>query len=70
MKLQINTKGSWRDVVAFDADRAAEVEDAAASLARALRHMAFRMVDDDGTNRWLNERGVFRKLGHKREAKP
>lgn len=69
MKLQINTKGSWRNVVEFDADRAAEVEGAAAALACALRHMAFRVVDDNGETRHLNGSGAFRPL-HDRPAKP
>lgn len=62
MKLQINTSGAWRNVVEFDADRGPEVEDAAASLARALRHMMFRVIDDDGKARWLTEHGTFRAL--------
>lgn len=67
MKLQVNAKGSWRDIVAFDAERAAEVEDAAASLARATGHLAFRIVDAAGTARHLNDAGVFR-APHHREA--
>lgn len=62
MKLQINTKGSWRDMVAFDAARKPEVEDAAASLSRAAGGLRMRVVDDTGTARWLNEHGVFRTL--------
>lgn len=62
MKLQINTRGSWRNVVTFDADRAPEVEDAAASLGRALGTDSLRVVDDDGKARYLTGTGVFRAL--------
>lgn len=62
MKLQFNTKGSWRDVIEFDAARAPEVEDAAASLARAAGMRKMRIVDDTGEARWLNATGVFRAL--------
>lgn len=62
MKLQINTKGSWRDVVEFDPERGPEVEDAAASLARASGHSKFRVVDEDGLARHLTDRGIFRAL--------
>jgi hypothetical protein len=67
MKLQINTRGSWRDVVAFDAERAPEVEDAAASLARATGHLKFRVVDESGSARHLTDRGVFRSLSEPAE---
>lgn len=60
MKLQINTRGSWRDLVAFDPERGPEVEDAAASLARASGHSKFRIVDESGATRSLTDRGVFR----------
>lgn len=60
MKLQINTSGSWRNVVEFDADRAPEVEDAAAALSRAAGGLKLAVVDDAGQRRTLNERGVFR----------
>ncbi len=62
MKLQVNTKGSWRDVIECDCERGPEVEDAAALLARASGHTKFRVVDEDGSVRHLNERGVFRSL--------
>ena len=64
MKLQVNTKGSWRDVFEFDAARAPEVEDAAASLSRAAGglRLRLRVVDDDGLARWLSATGVFRAL--------
>lgn len=67
MKLQINTRGSWRDVVAFDSERGPEVEDAAASLARASGHSKFRVVDDSGSIRHLTDRGVFRGLSEPAE---
>jgi hypothetical protein len=38
----------WRVILAFDADRQFEVEDAAASLARAAGGARMRIVDDDG----------------------
>jgi hypothetical protein len=60
MKLQTNTKGSWRDVLVFDSERGPEVEDAAASLARASGHTKFRVVDEDGSVWHLTDRGVFR----------
>lgn len=60
MKLQVNTNGSWRNVVEFSADRAQEVEDAAASLSRAAGGLKLAVIDDDGERRTLNERGVFR----------
>ena len=62
MKLQVFHKGSWRDVVEFDADRSTEVEDAAASLARATGFWGLCLVDDDGRTRHLNGNGVFRAL--------
>lgn len=62
MKLQINTSGSWKNVLEFDAGRAVEVEDAAASLSRAAGVLRFAVLDDDGTRRYLNDRGVFRPL--------
>jgi hypothetical protein len=64
MKLQINTHGSWRNLIEFPVERAVEVEDAAASLSRAAGGLKLRVVDDDGTTRWLNERGVFRGISH------
>lgn len=66
MKLQVNSKGSWRDVLSFSAAQAPEVEDAAASLARASGQPRMRIVDHEGRNpRWLNDRGVFRPLNEK-----
>lgn len=63
MKLQVNTKGSWRDVVEFDVERTPEVEDAAASLSRAAGGLRMRIHGyDDGTARWLNENGAFRAV--------
>lgn len=35
MKLQIKDSGAWRNVLTYDAGRAAEVEQAAAALLRA-----------------------------------
>lgn len=67
MKLQLNTKGSWRDVVEFDAERAPEVEDAAASLSRAAGGLHMRVVEDEGRKRWLNKNGVFRALLEREE---
>jgi len=62
MKLQINVSGSWKNVAAFEAERAPMVEDAAASLARALGDTRLAMLDDDGTRRYLTDLGVFRPL--------
>ena len=62
MKLQINTNGSWKNVIEFDAERSPMIEDAAASLSRAAGGLKIAVVDDDGGHRHLNERGVFRPL--------
>lgn len=62
MKLQINTNGSWKNVFEFEAERQHEVEDAAASLSRAAGGQRFAVLEVDGTQRYLNERGVFRLL--------
>lgn len=62
MKLQINTSGAWKNMVEFDADRAHEVEDAAAALSRAAGGLKLAVVDDQGERRFLNDRGVFRPL--------
>lgn len=59
MKLQINTNGAWKNVVEFDPARANEVEDAAASLSRAVGGLRFAVLDDDGTRRHLNDRACF-----------
>lgn len=67
MKLQVNTSGAWRNVVEFDADRAPEVEDAAASLSRAAGGLNLRIVNDDGEARWLTANGVFRAISHEGE---
>ena len=66
MMLQINrsrheVRGSWREVVCFDAARRAEVEDAAASLSRAAGGLNLRLVDEDGAAFYLNENGAFRQ---------
>ncbi len=42
--LQINARGAWREVVEFDAKQLAPVQDAAMSLALALRGQTFRVV--------------------------
>ena len=49
MKLQVKDSGAWRNVVAFDASRTAEVEAAAAALLRAAGGlgMAMRICDGD-----------------------
>ena len=65
MRLQINTAGAWKNLFDFDANRAAEVEDAAAALSRAAGGVNMAVLDDDGTRRYLNERGVFRALREK-----
>lgn len=62
MNLQVHTadKG-WFCFLDFDAERIHEIEDAAASLARASGHWRWRIVDADGTVRELNRNGVFRE---------
>jgi len=49
MKLQVKDSGAWRNVLHFDAGRAAEVEQAAAALLRAAGGLgtAMRTVDGD-----------------------
>jgi hypothetical protein len=59
-KLQVNQSGSWRNVLEFDADRATEVEDAAAMLSRAAGGLQLAVVDHHGARRYLNASGVFR----------
>lgn len=48
MKLQVKDSGAWRNVLNFDAARAADVEAAAASLLRAAGGLgtAMRIVED------------------------
>lgn len=62
MKLQINTTGAWKNVLEFDNTRAAEVEDAAASLSRAAGGLKLAILDDDGARRYLTTSGGFRAL--------
>lgn len=47
MKLQVNSKGSWRDVISFAADDAPQVREHAAALGRiAGKAAAWRIADD------------------------
>jgi len=48
MKLQIKDSGAWRNVLSFDAGRAAEVEQAAAALLRAAGGLGTSMRTVDG----------------------
>lgn len=64
MKLQINNNGAWKNVIDFAAERASEVEDAAATLSRAAGGLRLAVVDDKGKRRHLNERGVFAHIDH------
>jgi len=62
--LQINTNRSgrsvWRNIGVFDAQRAPEVEDAAAMLSRAAGGLSLAIFDESSNSRRvLNERGVF-----------
>ena len=61
MRLDFAYADDWIQGVMFDAERRFEVEDAAASLSRAVGGMLLRIVDDDGTVRELNRNGVFRE---------
>lgn len=55
MKLQVNTKGAWRDVVEFDEARRAEVLAALVELMHALGKVAkWCLVRDDGSREWLS----------------
>lgn len=49
MKLQIKDSGAWRNVLAFDAARTADIEAAAAALLRAAggQGTAMRICDGD-----------------------
>jgi len=53
----------WRIVCEFDASRRHEVEDAAASLVRAAGLRGAKIINDDRTVRYLNDRGMFRAAG-------
>jgi hypothetical protein len=48
MKLQVKDSGAWRNVLVFDAARAAAVEEAAASLLRAAGGSGTAMRISDG----------------------
>lgn len=60
MLLEVNVRGEWRTVAEFDPDRTPEVQDAAATLKRAVGDLQLRLVDEAGNASYLNERGVFR----------
>lgn len=63
MKLQVNTAGSWKDVIEFDAARRWEVIDATRMLSLALGHSAkFALVDDNGKREWLFADGVTQEV--------
>jgi len=53
----------WRIVCEFDAARRHEVEDAAAALVRAAGLRGAKIINDDRTVRYLNDRGMFRAAG-------
>lgn len=54
MKLQVNTAGSWKNVVEFEAKDRAAVQAAAGLLARILGASAkWCIVDDFGHREWL-----------------
>lgn len=57
--LEVNERGEWRTVAEFDPERWPEVQDAAASLKRAVGNLQLRMVDEKGAAHYLSERGVF-----------
>lgn len=60
MKLQLQWGAAWKTILLFPATRNPEVEDAAASLSRAAGGLEMRVVDANGTKRYLNDNGVFR----------
>lgn len=50
MKLQLNESGSWRNVLTFNQEQQANVEETAAMLVRAAGGSAsLSMLDDSGT---------------------
>ena len=56
LKLQINAKGSWRDVLTFDTDRVVDVKRAAAELmaiADPEGSMTIRIASADGFQKAL-----------------
>lgn len=54
MKLQINTAGSWKNVVEFDARRKTEVVKAVENLAGVLGDSAsWCILHDNGHREWL-----------------
>ena len=56
----LDAHGNWKHLFGFEPERTAMVEDAAASLARAIGITQMRIVDVDGTERYLNANGAFR----------
>lgn len=54
MKLQVNTKGAWRQVLDFGAEQLAAVIEGLVPLARALgSDVRWSVVHDDGHRVWL-----------------
>lgn len=51
--LQINTHGAWRNVLAFEAEREAEIIVALKPLARAVPLAGWCVLYADGRRNWL-----------------
>lgn len=64
MKLQINAKGSWRDIMNFNNFQLADVESAAVQLSRAAGGLRLRILDNDKPARYMDIDGRFNQLKH------
>jgi hypothetical protein len=53
--LQVNTSGSWRNVIEFDAERRARVVLALHMLSRELGGARFCLLLPDGKREWLKD---------------
>lgn len=63
-KLQINTTGAWRNVIAFDAQNLSHIRPAAALLA-SIGRAKVQIVDGDGqVVDFFNTRGASEEESH------
>lgn len=51
--LQINTHGAWRNVLAFEAERQADILRALKPLARAVPRAKWSVLQADGYRSWV-----------------
>lgn len=51
--LQVNTRGSWKNVVSFSPDREDDIVVAVAPLAQALPDAKWAILRPGGDRRWL-----------------